>query len=81
MYLTDFYLNIAEFIIRIYTKENALIYIPKLNTVFNNQPLSWNYWLILIAFVPSVLIVEELRKLIVGYVKNRSNVRVVNKEA
>lgn len=60
---------------------NALIYIPKLNTVFNNQPLSWNYWLILIAFIPSVLIVEELRKLIVGYVKNRSNVRVVNKEA
>ena len=29
MYLTDFYLNIAEFIIRIYTKENALIYIPE----------------------------------------------------
>ena len=60
---------------------SALIYIPKLNTVFNHQPLSWNYWLILMAFIPSVLIVEELRKLIVRYVKNRSNVRVVNKEA
>lgn len=42
----------------------ALIYIPKLNALFNNTPLSLKYWLIMAAFIPSVLIFEELRKLI-----------------
>ena len=52
---------------------NALIYIPKLNTLFNHFPLTWNYWLIAIAFIPTVLIIEELRKLIIRYVNNHSN--------
>ncbi|MHB1376604.1 MAG: cation transporting ATPase C-terminal domain-containing protein, partial [Candidatus Humimicrobiaceae bacterium] len=60
---------------------NALIYIPKLNTVFNHYPLNWNYWLVLIAFIPSVLIVEELRKMIIRYVNNRSVVKIAGKEA
>ncbi|MCL5070074.1 MAG: cation-transporting P-type ATPase [Actinobacteria bacterium] len=58
---------------------NALIYIPKLNTVFNHYPLNWNYWLIAIAFIPSVLIVEELRKLIVRYIKNHSRTAATEK--
>jgi len=40
----------------------GLIYIPKLNTLFSNFPLDLKYWLILPAFIPSVLIFEELRK-------------------
>jgi len=59
----------------------ALIYIPGLNSVFNNYPLSWNFWLILVAFIPSVLIVEELRKLTMRYVKNKSVVKISTKEA
>ena len=43
---------------------NALIYIPGLNTVFNHYPLPGKYWLMEIAFIPSVLIFEEIRKLI-----------------
>lgn len=58
---------------------NALIYIPRLNNVFNHYPLSWNYWLIVIAFIPSVLIVEELRKLIVRYFNNKFKKPVINK--
>jgi Ca2+-transporting ATPase len=42
----------------------GLIYIPGLNAVFNHYPLDLKYWLMLIAFIPSVLIFEELRKLI-----------------
>jgi len=42
----------------------ALVYIPHVNTLFNNAPLDWKHWLILLAFIPSVLIFEELRKLI-----------------
>lgn len=57
---------------------NVLIYIPKLNSVFNNYPLSWHYWLILIAFIPLVLIVEELRKLIVRFFRNRHNLPIAN---
>ncbi|MCL6087993.1 MAG: cation-transporting P-type ATPase [Actinobacteria bacterium] len=58
---------------------NALIYIPRLNSVFNHHPLSWNYWFILIAFIPSVLIVEELRKLIVRYFNYKFRKPVINK--
>jgi len=43
---------------------NALVYIPGLNKVFNHYPLPGKYWLIEIAFIPSVLIFEEIRKLI-----------------
>jgi Ca2+-transporting ATPase len=60
---------------------NILIYTPKLNAVFNHFPLNWNYWLIVIAFIPSVLIVEELRKMIIRYVKNKSVVKILGKEA
>ncbi len=42
----------------------ALVYIPKVNTLFNNTPIDLKYWLILLTFIPSVLIFEELRKLI-----------------
>ncbi len=42
----------------------CLVYIPKLNTLFNNTPIDLKYWLILLTFIPSVLIFEELRKLI-----------------
>ncbi|MHB1275252.1 MAG: cation-translocating P-type ATPase, partial [Candidatus Humimicrobiaceae bacterium] len=59
----------------------ALIYIPGLNSVFNLHPLSWNFWFILIAFIPAVLIVEELRKLIIRYVKNKSVAKIASKEA
>ncbi|MCL6087539.1 MAG: cation-transporting P-type ATPase [Actinobacteria bacterium] len=57
---------------------NVLIYVPKLNSVFNHYPLNWHYWLILIAFIPSVLIVEELRKLIVRFFRNRHNLSIAN---
>ena len=40
----------------------GLVYIPKINTLFNNTPIDLKYWLILLAFIPSVLIFEELRK-------------------
>jgi len=43
---------------------NALVYVPGLNKVFNHYPLPGKYWLFLIAFIPSVLIFEEIRKLI-----------------
>ena len=59
----------------------ALVYIPGLNSVFNLHPLSWHFWLIIIAFIPSVLIVEELRKLIINFVKNRTIIRVSSREA
>ena len=52
---------------------NALIYIPKLNTVFNLYPFSYHYWFILITFIPAVLIFEELRKLIIRVVNKRTS--------
>ncbi len=50
---------------------NILIYVPHLNRAFNNAPIGITDWLILIAFIPSVLIVEELRKLILKFMKKR----------
>jgi magnesium-transporting ATPase (P-type) len=50
----------------------ALVYIPKVNTLFNNTPLDLKYWLILLAFIPSVLIFEELRKLIIRKMRKPS---------
>ena len=43
---------------------NMLIYIPKLNGVFNHFPIGWNSWIVPILFIPSVLIIEEIRKLL-----------------
>jgi potassium/sodium efflux P-type ATPase len=43
---------------------NMLIYIPKLNGVFNHFPIGWNLWIVPILFIPSVLIIEEIRKLL-----------------
>ncbi|MBU4293193.1 MAG: cation-transporting P-type ATPase [Actinobacteria bacterium] len=50
---------------------NILIYVPHLNKVFNNAPIGITDWLVLIAFIPSVLIAEELRKLILKFMKKR----------
>jgi sodium/potassium uptake antiporter P-type ATPase alpha subunit len=50
---------------------NILIYVPHLNKVFNHAPLGITDWLVLIAFIPSVLIAEELRKLILKFMKKR----------
>jgi P-type Ca2+ transporter type 2C len=50
---------------------NILIYVPHLNKAFNNAPIGITDWLILIAFIPSVLIAEELRKLILKFMKKR----------
>ncbi|MCL5770720.1 MAG: cation-transporting P-type ATPase [Actinobacteria bacterium] len=57
---------------------NALIYIPGLNTLFNHYPLSWNNWLLVIAFIPAVLIFEELRKLILRLMKNKRQLQTIN---
>jgi calcium-translocating P-type ATPase len=57
---------------------NILIYVPKVNAIFNHYPLSWHYWLILIAFIPSVLIFEELRKLLVRIFTSKKNLSLVN---
>ncbi|MCL4417400.1 MAG: cation-transporting P-type ATPase [Actinobacteria bacterium] len=50
---------------------NILIYVPHLNRAFNNAPIGITDWLILIAFIPSVLIAEELRKLILKFMKKK----------
>jgi P-type Ca2+ transporter type 2C len=50
---------------------NILIYVPHLNKAFNNAPIGITDWLILITFIPSVLIAEELRKLILKFIKKR----------
>jgi P-type Ca2+ transporter type 2C len=57
---------------------NALIYIPGLNTYFNHYPLSLNNWLLVIAFIPAVLIFEELRKLILRLMKNKRQLQTIN---
>ncbi len=51
---------------------SMLIYIPGLNSVFNHIPIGLNYWIIPIAFIPSVFIFEELRKFLIrNYKKHR----------
>ena len=49
-----------------------LIYVPHLNHAFNHFPISWHYWLIVIAFIPSVFIFDELRKLILRMINRRT---------
>ncbi|MCL5772455.1 MAG: cation-translocating P-type ATPase C-terminal domain-containing protein, partial [Actinobacteria bacterium] len=56
---------------------NALIYIPGLNTYFNHYPLNWHNWLLVIAFIPTVLIFEELRKLILRLMKSNQQLQVI----
>jgi magnesium-transporting ATPase (P-type) len=56
---------------------NALIYIPGLNTYFNHYPLSWHNWLLVIAFIPAVLVFEELRKLILRLMKRNQRLQLV----
>jgi len=51
---------------------NMLIYIPKLNGVFDHYPIGWNSWIVPILFIPSVLIIEEIRKFILRHFRKIS---------
>ena len=51
---------------------NMLIYIPKLNGIFNHYPIGWGSWIVPILFIPSVLIIEEIRKLILRHFRKMS---------
>jgi len=51
---------------------NMLIYIPGLNGVFNHYPIGWISWIVPILFIPSVLIIEEIRKLIIRHFRKIS---------
>jgi P-type Ca2+ transporter type 2C len=48
---------------------NTLIYVPFFAHVFNHAPLGLTNWFVLIAFIPSVLIAEELRKVVLRRMK------------
>jgi len=43
----------------------GFIYTPFLSFVFGLHPIGWQYWILLISFIPSVLIADEIRKLII----------------
>ena len=49
-----------------------LIYIPGLNGVFDHYPIGWSSWIVPILFIPSVLIIEEIRKLIIRHFRKTS---------
>jgi len=51
---------------------SMLIYIPKLNEIFNHFPIGWDSWIVPILFIPSVLIIEEIRKLLLRHFRKIS---------
>lgn len=55
----------------------GFIYIPFLRFAFGLHPIGWEYWLLLISFIPSVLIADEIRKLIIRAVMQSKRKRVL----
>ncbi|MCL5986783.1 MAG: cation-transporting P-type ATPase [Actinobacteria bacterium] len=55
----------------------GFIYIPFLRFMFGLHPIGWQYWLLLILFIPSVLIADEIRKLIIRTVMRSKKRRVL----
>lgn len=60
---TNFWLIVAT--IFVFSLQIALVYLPVLQNIFNTVPISFFDWIIIIVLSSSVLIFEELRKLLV----------------
>ncbi|MEM2943008.1 MAG: cation-translocating P-type ATPase C-terminal domain-containing protein, partial [Candidatus Bathyarchaeia archaeon] len=43
----------------------SLVYLPFLNPIFGTAPLLPHHWLLPLAFAPTILLADEVRKLIV----------------
>ncbi|MFZ3387064.1 MAG: cation-transporting P-type ATPase [Candidatus Hydromicrobium sp.] len=54
----------------------ALIYVPVLANVFGLHPIEVKYWLLLVSFIPSVFIADEIRKLIIRLVNKRKKLKI-----
>jgi hypothetical protein len=54
----------------------ALIYVPVLANVFGLHPIEVKYWLLLVSFIPSVFIADEIRKLIIRLVNKRRKLKI-----
>ena len=54
----------------------ALIYVPVLANVFGLHPVGVKYWLLLVSFIPSVFIADEIRKLIIRLVNKRKKLKI-----
>jgi potassium/sodium efflux P-type ATPase len=54
----------------------TLIYVPFLASPFGLHPIEPKYWLLLISFIPSVFIFDELRKLILRFYTSRKKLKI-----
>jgi potassium/sodium efflux P-type ATPase len=54
----------------------TLIFVPFLASPFGLHPIGLKYWLLLISFIPSVFIFDELRKLILRIYNNRKKLKI-----
>ncbi|MCL4417668.1 MAG: cation-transporting P-type ATPase [Actinobacteria bacterium] len=55
-----------------------IVYLPFLNSFFATSPLTIKDWLVLAAFIPSLFLSDELRKLIARTIINRKKQRTVS---
>jgi magnesium-transporting ATPase (P-type) len=52
-----------------------IVYLPFLNKFFLTAPITIKDWLVLAAFIPTLFIFDELRKLILRHISKRQKIR------
>ncbi len=55
---------------------NLLVYVPFLNVVFNTAPFEPINWLFLLAWAPSLLLVDEVRKAVLRWRERRAHLAI-----
>lgn len=49
----------------------SVVYVPFMQNIFRTAPLDFSDWVIILSFASSIVLVEEIRKLIMRYRKNK----------